>query len=268
MRSEQGSILLSLLDPSTNPDTPRVIQRGAAGADFTTDLMAPNGVVAVISGGESDFGTSDNGFRIEANQQFVNLRGGSSFIDESNAAPLTVLPSAQASQFQQVFEQNTPARLVELEIEAAVLASLSAAITNPANTVESASQAATIESQALTQQSEGVAATSPRTCSSTSPWSTPSSSPCLAGVAAGLRFGGLRRPGGGGSVDGASGPAAGGGDPERRGTGTRAHAAAAWFSARVRSCSGLQEAVAEESVIPVAVRMHRDRGGCVVPVAT
>jgi hypothetical protein len=154
VRSEQGSILLSLLDPSTNPDTPRVIQRGRASGDFTTDLTAPNGVVAVISGGKSDFGTSDNGFRIEANQQFVNLNRGSSFIDQSNAAPLTVLPSAQASQFQQVFEQNTPPRLPELEIEAALLASLSAAITNPANTVESASQATTIESQALTQQSE------------------------------------------------------------------------------------------------------------------
>jgi hypothetical protein len=148
VRALQGSILLALLDTADGGQ----IRRLADPFALEPDLRAGN-IVAAASSGAANFGTSDDGFRIEGQQQFFGMSGGNAFIRQSNAATLTNLPLAQQNVFANVLEQVSGDRVRELPIDADVLFAIRNAFSQPSTTVRF-DQDALREFQAQTQQSD------------------------------------------------------------------------------------------------------------------
>ncbi|HSG89512.1 MAG TPA: hypothetical protein VLA56_09900 [Pseudomonadales bacterium] len=164
VQAPNGDILLSLLgDGATQDSGVPTIVRGRPFGEFDTDLIA-GGVVAVATSSPSRFGSVDNGFRISAAGEFVNVgEGGQRFVENSNASALQQLGGTQRQAFGEVVNQTAADRLVtELKFESAQLvAAISGNSTNRSqtNSIQAQFQATAnqaSEEEALANLSEDV----------------------------------------------------------------------------------------------------------------
>ncbi|MEE4383020.1 MAG: hypothetical protein V2J02_13550, partial [Pseudomonadales bacterium] len=129
------------------------ILRVGSFAKQTPDLFA-DGLISVTSLAPAEFGSTDNGFLIDAREQFFALDDGRAFVDGTTARTLATLSGSQQDALVEVLAQTGPGAGLELPIDEALRVALTGVAAGGSSFRLSTSLALQQRFQAQTQQTE------------------------------------------------------------------------------------------------------------------